>query len=462
MHLSRRFVAGWCRDGELPRISEVSDRVASSADVNSVSLVGRLKRYRETTFSAMKVRNYRLYFAGQGISLIGTWMQAIGQSWLVLKLTGSGTAVGIVAAAQFLPVFVLAPFGGVLADRFPKRRTLIYTQTAAAVLAVTLGVLVATGAIRVWMIVLLALGLGVINALDNPTRQSFVHELVGRDELRNAVTLNSLIVNLTRIVGPALAGLIIAKFGMAPCFFINSASFVAVLVCLSLMRASELRPSTPVQAAKGQLREGLAYVRNSPRILTVLLMMALIGTFTYEFQVTLALLARFTFKGNADAYALLTSAMGVGAVIGGLATAGRRTAALRGLVVSAFGFGVTMLLLAAAPTLTAALLVMVAIGACSLAFTSLTNTILQLESAQQMRGRVMSLWTVAFLGSTVLGAPLVGWVGEYVSPRASLVVGAVAALIAGVVGLVISRRPGIRAPLQPVTPPPFAEKEEFA
>jgi len=435
--------------------------VSEPASTTALSLGERWNRYRATTFSALSVRNYRLYFTGQGISLIGTWMQAIGQSWLVLKLTGSGTAVGMVAAAQFLPVFALAPFGGVLADRFPKRRTLLYTQTAAAVLAFTLGALVASGAIRVWMIMLLALGLGVINALDNPTRQSFVHELVGRKDLRNAVTLNSLVVNLTRIVGPALAGLIIAKLGMAPCFFINAASFVGVLVCLSLMRADELRPSAPVAAAKGQLREGLAYVRTSPTILTTLLMMGLVGTFTYEFQVTLALLAKFSFKGEADAYALLTSAMGLGAVLGGLLTAGRRTAALKGLVVAAFGFAVTMVLIALSPSLWTALLVMVAVGACSLAFTSLTNTILQLESAPQMRGRVMSLWTVAFLGSTVVGAPIVGWVGEHVDPRASFYVGAVAALAAGVIGLVASRRARLRPAAEDVTPAPFGEKEEF-
>ena len=437
--------------------------MSDSAGGKNARLAERFRRYRTTTFSALKVRNYRLYFAGQGVSLIGTWMQGIGQAWLVLRLTNSGTAVGLVTAMQFLPVFVLAPFGGVLADRFPKRRMLLYTQSAAALLALTLGGLVATGAIKVWMIVLFALCLGVINSLDNPTRQSFVHELVGRDELRNAVTLNSLEVNLCRIIGPAVAGIVIVKIGIALCFFTNAASFVAVIVCLALMRDAELQPAKRVRAAKGQIREGLAYVRTSPTILTALVMMALVGTFTYEFNVTLELLARFTFKSDADVFGLLTSMMGLGAVVGGLLTAGRRTAAMRGLVLSSFGFGLSVLLLALSPSLEFALVMLVAVGAFSLAFTSLTNTILQMEAAQQMRGRVMSLWTVAFLGSTVIGAPIVGWVGQHVSPRASLAVGAAAALIAGAVGLITARREPRRAVAEATCePPPFAEKEEYA
>ena len=434
--------------------------MSDPADAKGAPLAERFRTYRTTTFSALRVRNYRLYFMGQGISLIGTWMQGIGQAWLVLRLTNSGTAVGFVTAMQFLPVFFLAPFGGVLADRFPKRRMLLYTQSAAALLALTLGVLVATGAIRVWMIVLLALGLGVINALDNPTRQSFVHELVGRDELRNAVTLNSLEVNLCRIIGPAIAGLIIVKVGIALCFFSNAASFVAVIVCLALMRAGDFQLADRVRAAKGQIREGIAYVRTSPTILTALFMMALVGTLTYEFNVTLELLARFTFHSDADTFGLLTSSMGLGAVLGGLLTAGRRTAAMRGLVFATFGFGVSVLLLAVSPTLGFALVMLVAVGAFSLAFTSLTNTILQMESAQQMRGRVMSLWTVAFLGSTVIGAPIVGWVGQHVSPRASIGVGAAAALLAGIVGLAAMRKAG-RVADATCEPPPFAEKGEY-
>ena len=435
--------------------------MSQPADTTALSLGQRWNNYRATTFSALRVRNYRLYFAGQGISLIGTWMQGIGQAWLVLKLTNSGTAVGIVTAMQFLPVFILAPFGGVLADRFPKRRMLLYTQTLAALLALTLGVLVATDKVQVWMIVLLALGLGVVNSLDNPTRQSFVHELVGRDDLRNAVTLNSLEVNLCRIIGPALAGIIIVKIGIAPCFLINAGSFVGVIACLALMREGELRPSKRVEAAKGQIREGFAYVRNSPTILTVLLMMGLVGTLTYEFNVTLELLTKFTYHMDADAYAFLTSAMGLGAVVGGLLTAGRRTAALRGLVIAAFGFAITMVALAAAPNFLVAALIMIPVGACSLAFTSLTNTILQMEAAQQMRGRVMSLWTVAFLGSTVVGAPIVGWVGQRFNPRASILVGAAAALAAGIIGLAAAQRARARASDETVSPLAFAAKEEF-
>jgi MFS family permease len=434
--------------------------VSDPADVRSTPLVERFQAYRSTTFSALKVRNYRLYFLGQGISLIGTWMQGVGQAWLVYKLSGSGTTVGIVAALQFLPVFFLAPFGGVLADRFPKRRMLLFTQTFAAVLALTLGLLVATGSIKVWMIGLLALGLGIVNSLDNPVRQSFISEIVGLDELRNGVTLNSLEVNLCRIIGPAIAGVVIVKIGIALCFFTNAASFVAVIACLALMRERELQPSKRVAAARGQIRAGLKYAWSSPTLRTVLFMMALVGTLTYEFNVTLVLLAGSMPHGNAGTYALLTSAMGLGAVLGGLMTAGRRTAALRGLVLSSFGFGLTMLMVAASPSIIAAALFMIAVGACSLVFTSLTNTILQMESAQQMRGRVMSLWTVAFLGSTVFGAPIVGWIGQHFSPRASISVGAAAALLAGIIGLSAMRKTG-RVFDATCEPAPFAEKEEY-
>ena len=425
---------------------------------------GSLRRYRQTTFSSLNVRNYRLYFIGQGVSLCGTWMQSIAQSWLVLELTHSGAWLGVVTALQFLPVLALAPYGGLLADRFPKRRILFATQSAAAVLALGLGTLVAIGAIKLWMVFGFALALGLINAVDNPTRQSFVHELVSVRRIKNAVTLNSLEVNLCRIIGPAIAGIIIARFGLAPCFLFNGFSFLAVLLCLFLMRNSELHRSALVPAAKGQLAEGFEYVRSSPLIMVVLAMMTIVGTLTYEFQVTLPLLARFTFHGNAASYALLTSAMGVGAVLGGLVIAGRRRANVAGLTLASVAFGVTTLLVAVAPSMVWAALGMVLVGACSLAFTSLTNTILQLEAIPEMRGRVMSLWTMAFLGSTLVGAPVVGWIGQQVDPRWGIAVGGIAALGAAAIGLLALRRRDARAAAESgaVEPPPVAEKEDYA
>ncbi len=391
------------------------------------------------TFSSLQIRNYRLYFIGQGISLSGTWMQVIGQAWLVLKLSGSGTALGFVVALQFLPVLLLAPWGGVIADRFYKRRLLYLTQTCSGVLALTLAMLTATNVVRLWMVYVLAALLGLVNALDNPTRQTFVHEMAGRDRLRNAVTLNAIEVNLTRVLGPAMAGAIIATLGLAPCFFINAGSYVAVLVCLFLMDGKELYVAEPVERQKGQLREGFRYVLRTPILRDVLLLMAIIGTLTYEFSVSLPLLAKYTFNGSAGSYAWLSGAMGAGAVAGGLVAASRSRTRLRGLIWSAFGCGITIVLTSISPSLALACAGMVLVGAFSIGFTALSNTILQRESKPNMRGRVMSLWTVAFLGSTTLGGPLVGWIGGHANPRWALGVGGCAALLAGFVGLLAMR-----------------------
>jgi len=432
--------------------------------------VGPLRSARSwsrATFSSLRARNYRLFFIGQAISLSGTWMQGVAQSLLVLKLTGSGSALGVVIALQFTPVLFLAPYGGVLADRFSKRKLLFFTQGAAAVLALTLGTLVATGTIRLWMLYVLALLLGTVNSLDNPTRQSFVHELVGAETLRNAVTLNSLEVNLCRVIGPALAGVLIATVGIASCFILNGLSYFAVLWCLWLMTGRALHRGKLVVAAKGQIREGFAYVRRNQLIFDVLIIMAIVGTFTYEFQVMLPLLAKFTFHTNEthDAILLaeLTGATGVGAVVGGLLTAGRRSASVRSLTLASLGFGLAVIAVSLSPTALVAVLLMVVVGGFSIAFTSLTNTILQLESAPNMRGRVMSLWSVAFLGSTVIGAPVIGWIGEHIDPRWSVATGGIAALVAAAVGL-YALRAGRHTTLPevPVEVPSMTEKEDRA
>lgn len=421
-----------------------------------------LRQHAHRTFSSLKVRNYRLYFVGQTISLCGTWMQSIGQALLVLRLTGSGTALGLVIGLQFAPVLLLAPYGGVLADRFSKRRLLVATQATAGLLALVLGVLVATGSVRLWMVYVLALGLGMVNAVDNPTRQTFVHELVGRSQLGNAVSLNSLIVNLSRVVGPAIAGVIIAQVGLAPCFIINGLSFGAVLYCLYLMDGRLLVRSKPVQAAKGQLRAGFAYAWKTPVIRDVLIMMALVGTLAYEFSVSLPLLAHIAFPGSpsavAGAVALFMSSMGVGAVLGGLFTAGRRTATMRALTTGAFGFGAAMLLVAVSPSIVWATAAMGVVGFFSVSFTALTNTILQVSSAARMRGRVMAVWAMAFLGSTVIGGPIIGWVGQTAGPRWGLAVGAVAAIVAGGVGLSATRARGSEVADLQITGPVLEEE----
>ena len=403
-------------------------------------MLKKIKTFGHTTFSSLKIRNYRLYFIGQGISLTGTWMQTIGQSWLVLELTGSGTALGLVTALQYLPTLLFAPFGGVLAERFSKRKILFITQMIAGSLALILGVLVATATAQLWMVYVLAGILGMATAIDNPTRQVFIFEMVGGENVSNAVTLNSTEVNLARIIGPAIAGILIAGVGLAACFFVNAVSYVAVLVCLYLMNAHELHVGETIRRAKGQVREGFRYVRHTPILRDLLIMMAIVGTFVYEFQISLALMAKYVFHGNAGDYALLTSAMGVGSVIGGIATAGRRKTAPQGLIKMILILGIAMIGVALSPSLPAALLGMVIVGIFSISFTSLGNSILQLESTPSMRSRVMALWSVAFLGSTPIGGPIIGWIGEHANPRWGLGVGGISAVIAGIFGIMAMRK----------------------
>ncbi len=386
------------------------------------------------TFRSLKVRNYRLYFTGQAISLCGTWMQTIGQDWLVLKLTNSGTQLGIVSAFQFLPILLFAPFGGILADRFSKRKILYFTQSLAGILALILGTLVVTNHIHIWMIYILALGLGMVNSLDNPSRQTFVSEMVGEEYLTNAISLNSTEINLARAVGPAIAGVVIAVFGLGLCFLFNGFSYIAVIVVLAMMRKEELHPLKRIARAKGQLREGLRYVRNSPILLYTLVMMAIIGTLSYEFSVSLPLLAQFTFHGGAGTYSALVAAVGIGSAVGGLFAASRRKVTPKMLVLFAFLFGLAFSVVALMPNTISALLVLLLVGAASIGFTSLANTILQLETSPEMRGRVMSLWAIAFLGSTPIGGPIIGLIGEHLGPRYGVLIGGLAAIFAAGIG----------------------------
>ncbi len=392
---------------------------------------GRIK----TTFASLKIRNYRLYFIGQAISLSGTWMQTIAQDWLVLQITHSGTQLGIVSAFQFLPILILGPWGGVIADRFSKRKILYVTQVVSAILALTLGLLVAFGLVQIWMVYLLALGLGMVNVINSPTVQTFVPEMVGPEHLQNAVSLNSTEVNLARAVGPAIAGALIVLVGIAWCFIFNAISYIAVLIAFYMMREKELHPIKRAPRKSGQLMEGLRYVRSNPVLFNTLIMMAIIGTFSYEFSIILPLVAQTTFGGNAASYALLVTATGVGSVIGGLYAAGRKKISPRMLVISAFGFGVSLTVAALMPTLALAVALMVVAGLFSINFISLGNITLQMESRPEMRGRVMALWTMAFLGSTPIGGPIIGWIGQHIGPRWGLGVGGVAAIIAAGIGV---------------------------
>jgi len=389
---------------------------------------------RRETFSSLYVRNYRLYFIGQIISTSGTFMQMVAQAWLVLDLTHSGKALGLATALQYLPILFLAPYGGVITDRISKRRILFWTQSLSGALALVLGGLVAAGLIRVWMVFILAACLGLVNVFDNPTRQTFHVELVGPDNVRNAVTLYSILVNLARIVGPALAGALIASVGLAPCFIINGLSFGAVVTMLAMMDPRELKVSPPVPPARGQIREGFRYVLATPVLGASLLMMAIIGTLTFEFQVSLPLIAHSTFHGDARSYAFLASSMGFGAASGGLFFASRKGFTPAKLVSASLLFGLAVLTAAFMPSMALSGLALVAVGICSINFSSLGNSILQLGSAPHMRGRVMSLWSVAFVGSTTIGGPIVGWVAEGIGARWGLALGGFAALAAAGLG----------------------------
>jgi MFS family permease len=392
----------------------------------------------------MKIRNYRLYFTGQSISLVGTWMQMTAQSWLVLVLTRSSTDLGLVVALQALPVLLAGPYSGVVADRVDKRRLMVVLQSAMAVQALALGLLTVLGVVRFWEVCLLAVVLGVNNTFENPSRQAFVLEMVGRGELRNAVTLNSVTVNAARAVGPAVAGILIATVGEGICFLLNAASFVAVVTSLLAMDRSALRPSPPTPRAAGQLREGLRYAARTLDIAVPLVMMTVIGTIAYEFQVTLPVLARTTFHGGSEAYGFMTGAMGIGAVVGGLFTAARGRTGLRPMIIAAVGFGLAIGWAALSPLLLVTYTALLFVGWASVSFIAVGNSTIQLSARPEMRGRAMSLWQVAFQGTTPVGGPAIGWLIEETNPRVGLLAGAASCLAAAAGGTLLVRRSGLR------------------
>ena len=404
---------------------------------NPTAAAGRAARI---TFASLALPNYRRYFTGQSISLIGTWMQTTAQAWLVLTLTRSSVDLGVIVALQALPVLLLGAYGGVVADRVDKRRLMIVLQSLMGLQALVLGILVTTHAVRVWEVGLLALILGLNNTFENPARQAFILEMVGSRDLRNAVSLNSVLANVARAIGPAIAGLLIASVGDGVCFLLNAASFVAVVVSLATMDRSALQPSLPSGRKRGQLREGLRYVSRVPELGVPLLMMLLIGTFAYEFQVVLPVLAKQTFHGGATVYGFMTASMGIGAVAGGLVTAARGHTGLRPVALAASAFGVVLFLAAGAPLLSLEYLALAAVGWASVSFIARGNSTLQLSAAPSMRGRVMALWAIAFQGTTPVGGPLIGLVVAGAGARAGLLSGAISCVAAAAVAGVFMRR----------------------
>jgi MFS family permease len=395
------------------------------------------------TFHAVShSRNFRLFFVGQAVSVTGTWMQSVASAWLVLQLTHrhQGLALGLQAALNFGPMLFLGAFGGLLADRHDKRAILIGTQTAFAVLALALWGLVATNVIELWMVYALTLLQGIVTALDMPARQSFYAEMVGRAELTNAISLNSAVMTGTRIVGPALAAIAIATIGLAPCFLVNGVSYIAVIGGLWLMRADELHRSR-AERRKGQLREGIGYAWRTVEIRDPLVWMSFVFAFSFNFSILFPLMAQDVFGGHAGTFGLLLSLLGVGSLIGALIMAREKHPNPRRLALASGVFGIASVLVAYAPSIGSELVLLVPMGLASMVFMITGNSTLQLTSRPDMRGRVMSLYGIVFLGSTPIGGPVAGLVVERVGPRVALALGGLVAVLVGVVGLwVLSRR----------------------
>ncbi|WP_107123139.1 MFS transporter [Streptomyces caeruleatus] len=400
---------------------------------------------KSSMFSSLKVRNYRLYFLGQVVSNTGTWMQRIAQDWLVLSLTGSATAVGITTALQFLPMLLFGLYGGVLVDRLPKRRTLLVTQSSMALTGIALAVLTLTGHVAVWHVYLAAFAVGLATVVDNPARQSFVSEMVNPDQLQNAVSLNSANFQSARLIGPAVAGLMITGVGTGWAFLANGLSFVAPIAGLLLMRTRELYDVQRAPRGKGQLREGLRYVAGRPELIWTIVLAGFVSTFGFNFPVYLSAFADDVFDAGAGSYSLFNTLMAVGSLAGALLAARRGTARMRVLVVGAVAFGVMEIVAAFVPSLWLFALLMAPIGMFGMTVNVTANSSIQMSTDPSMRGRVMALYMMVFMGGAPLGAPIAGWITDAYGVRAGLAVGgAITATAAVVIALVLARVGGLR------------------
>ncbi|ROR73332.1 putative MFS family arabinose efflux permease [Bogoriella caseilytica] len=437
------------------------------------------------TFYSLRFFNYRLWFGGALVANIGTWMQRIAQDWLVLTVltAGSATAVGVTTGLQFLPILLLSPYAGLLADRLPRRALLMTTQGGMGLLALALGLLVLSGHAELWHVYCFALGLGVFSALDAPARQTFVAEMVPREHLPNAVGLNSTSFNIARLLGPATAGFMIAAVGEGWVFLINAITFAGTILALAFMRKGELQPLPHAKRGKGQVRAGIAYVRGRSDILTILLVVGVIGAFGLNFQLTSAVMASETFGLGAGEYGILGSVLAIGSLSGALMAARRRQPRLRVVVAAAAVFGLVMILQSVAPTYWIYVALCAPVGFLSLTMLTSANAAVQLSTEPTMRGRVMSLYMMVVMGTTPIGAPLVGWIAEAFGPRWAVAVGGVASLVVALAaGLWVKRRhhmhiryslhrpyvmviedsSGERAATQPSTKPAVSSQESTA
>ena len=399
-----------------------------------------MRRYLRRTFESLHNGNYRLFFFGQGVSVIGNWMQKIAMVWLVLELTDSGTLLGVTAGLQQLPTLLLTPWGGLLADRVDRRRILLWTQSALAVPALALGILSALGIVTVWQIMALALLLGIVEAVDKPARHMFVIDLVGREHLTNAIALNNALQNSGKVIGPAIAGILISTVGVSATFLLNALSFAVVVVALLRIRVEKLHRRSLSSPEPGQLREGLRYLRRTPELKGPLVLMAVTGLLAYEWTVSLPLLAHDTFGGDASVVGLFFTAMGAGAIVGGLAAAGWLRATTNTLIVGALIFSGVMLATSLAPTTALALVALFFMGAVSVSFRALSSSLIQLRSAPEMRGRMIAILIVAIGGTTPIGGPLVGWLAEQFGARTALAVGAVGTAVSAALTWLYLRR----------------------
>jgi MFS family permease len=400
----------------------------------------RLRLAAGDTFRSLHVRNFRLFFVGQIISQVGNWLTLVAQTLLVYKLTNSGVAVGLLAAFQFGPVLLLGAWAGLIADRSDKRRLLLTVQALAMVQSFVLAALAFTGNPPVWAIYAVATFGGITVAFDNPTRRAFVVEMVPDRDMNNAVSLNSALMTSSRVIGPALAGLLAATVGFGWCFTVDGLSYIAVLIALVMMRTAELRPAKVTPKAKGQIREGLRYVRSVPELWVPLMMMAVIGTLAYNFQVVLPLFATRDLGGQDALFTVMLSAISLGSLCAALYNARRTTITVRIVGLAAMAFGAAMLLLSVAPGAPAALVIAFFVGLGSMSFMTASTAIVQIRSNPSMRGRVLALQSIVFLGSTPIGGPIVGWLSQQFGARWGLAVGAVATLAAGLWGLTSVRR----------------------
>ncbi|GAA2386166.1 MFS transporter [Streptomyces glaucosporus] len=400
---------------------------------------------KPSTFSSLRIRNYRLFAMGQLVSNTGTWMQRIAQDWLVLSLTGSATAVGITTALQFLPMLLFGLYGGVIADRYPKRRLLLFTQAAMGLTGLALAALTLSGNVRVWHVYALAFVLGLATVVDNPARQSFVSEMVGPRQLANAVSLNSANFQSARLIGPAVAGVLITAVGSGWAFLLNGLSFIAPLTSLLMMRPAELHGVETAPRAKGQLREGLRYVRSRPDLIWPITLVGFVGTFAYNFPIWLTAFTDEVFDEGAGTYGLLNTLMAIGSVTGALLAARRGTSRMRVMVGAALLFSVLEMAAALSPSFWLFAALMVPIGVIALTFNVTANSTVQLASDPAMRGRVMSLYMMVFMGGTPIGGPLMGWITDAYGARTGFLAGGLISAVAAVAtGLVLARVSGLR------------------